>query len=141
MELGRFDRQQIDYGPFALTITFMPGGVFHATYKLPVKKLISLRELKWLGLEHLQDQDIIVTFWGEFQINNNQLWLDLISASAKPREAREIYLDFEEPVLPYHLGNPGLLDISYGDDDGRLELIRQKGMYMVRFLHRRIEGE
>lgn len=128
VEIGRFDSQQTDYGPFALTMTFMPGGVFHATYKLPIKKLVTLRELKWLGLEHLQDQDIIAAFWGEFQINNNQLWLDLISASAKPREAREIYSDFEEPVFTYHLGNPGLLNISYGDDDGRLELIRQEEM-------------
>lgn len=141
VETQRIDRQQIDYGMFALTTTFMPDRLFYATYRHPIEKATDPSWLEWLGLEHLQDQDIIVTFRGKFQINYNQLWLDLTSASAKPKEAGEIDSDFEEPVFAYHLGDPGLLDISYGDDDGRLELIRQEGIYMVKFLHRRVEGE
>ena len=143
VESQRIDSRSIGYGLFAPTITFMPDGLFHATSQFPIEKVTTLSWLEWLGLEHLQDQDIIVTFRGKFQINDNELWLDLTSAIAKPKEAGDIDSDFENErnLFIYYLGDPGLLDISFDDDNNLLEFTRQEGIYMVKFLHSRVEGE
>lgn len=143
VETQRLDRQQIDYGPSALTMTFMPDGFFYGTFKIPIEKATDPSWLEWSGLEHLQDQDIIVTFRGKFQISDNQLWLNLTSGSARPKEAGDIDSDFEgeQNLFIYYLGDPGLLDISFGGDGNLLEFTRQAGIFMVKFLHRRVEGE
>lgn len=143
VETQRIDSRSIGYGLFAPTITFMPDGLFHAMSKFPIEKVTTLSWLEWLGLEHLQDQDIIVTFRGKFQINDNELWLDLTSAIAKPKEAGDIDSDFadEQNLFIYYLGDPGLLDFSFDDDNNLLEFTRQEGIYMVKFLHSRVEGE
>ena len=143
IETQRIDSRSIGYGLFAPTITFMPDGLFHATSQFPIEKVTSLSWLEWLGLEHLQDQDIIVTFRGKFQINDNELWLDLTSAIAKPKEAGDIDSDFEDErnLFVYYLGDPGLIDISFDGDDTLLEFTRQEGIYMVKFFHSRVEGD
>lgn len=143
VETQRLDRQQIDYGPFALTMTFMPDGFFHGTFKVPIEKATDPRWLEWIELEHLQDQDIVVTYRGKYHISDNQLWLNLTSGSARPKEAGDIDSDFEDErnLFIYYLGDPGLLDISFDGDGNQLEFTRQAGIFMVKFLHRRVEGE
>ena len=38
----RIDSRSIGYGPFVLTSTFMPDGLFHATSKSPIEKVTTL---------------------------------------------------------------------------------------------------
>lgn len=52
-------------------MTFTPDGFSHGTFKHPIEKTAPLW-LEWIELEHLQDQDITVTFLGKYQINDNQ---------------------------------------------------------------------
>ena len=143
VETLRFDRQQVDYGPSALTMTFTSDGYFYGTFKHPIEKTADPRWLEWIELEHLQDEDIVVTYRGKFYISDNQLWLNLTSGSARPKEAGDIDSDYEDErnLFIYYLGDPGLLDISFRDDDNLLEFTRQEGIYMVKFLHSRVEGE
>lgn len=134
------ETQRIDYSSIPYSLTFAPDGIFDVIYRVPIDGVADAIWLESLELEHLQDQDIIVTFRGKFQISDNQLWLELTSASAKPKEAGKIDSDYEDPVFIYHLGDPGPLGYTFGDDRNRLELIRQKDIsqdiYMVKFSHR-----
>ena len=143
VETQRYDRQQIDYGPLAMTMTFTPDGYFYGSFAIPVDKATDPRWLESIELEHLQDQDITVTYRGKYHISDNQLWLNLTSGSAHPKEAGDIDSDFEDEqnLFIYYLGDPGLLDFSFDDDNNLLEFTRQEGIYMVKFLHSRVEGE
>ena len=67
------ETQRIDYGPIPYILTLEPNGFFHAKYKVPVATVTIQSWLEWIGLEHLQNENIIVTFQGKFQTVNNQL--------------------------------------------------------------------
>ena len=137
---------QEDRSSFPYILTLEPDAIFDVTYSVPVKMYVDQSELEWIGLEHLYDQDIIVTFRGKFQTKNNQLWLNLTSASASPKEASEIDSDFEEPDFLYHFGDPAPLDYSSSDDGNRLQLKREAvtpegNTNTVILLHHRLKGE
>ena len=140
------EAQREDYSPIPYILTLEPDGFFHAKYNLPIATVTTQSWLEWIGLEHLQNENIIVTYRGKFQTVNNQLWLNLTSASARPKGAGEIDRDFENPVFFYHLGDPGPLDYSFSDENNRLQLKREfltpeGGNYTVKFPHHRLNGE
>ena len=93
------ETQRIDYSPIPYILTLEPDGFFHAKYNVPVATVTTQSWLEWIGLEHLQNENIMVTYRGKFQTVNNQLWLNLTSASARPKGAGEIDRDFENPVF------------------------------------------
>ena len=140
------ETQHIDYSSIPYILTLEPDGFFVLTYNVPVKMFVDLSWLEGTGLEHLYNQDITVTFRGKFQTRNNQLWLNLTSASASPKEAGEIDSDFEEPIFMYHLGEPGPLDYSFSDDGNQLQMKREflapeGDNYTVKFPHDRLKDE
>ncbi len=140
------ETQRIDYSPFSFSLGLMPDSYFFATYKFPIEYLETQRLLESNGWEHLQDQDIVVAFRGKYQTNNNQLRLNLTSASAKPKEAREIDRDFEEPGFIYYLGEPDLLYYSFSDDGNQLQMKREfltpeGDNHTVIFPHHRLKGK
>ena len=139
------ETQRIDYSPIPYILTLEPDGFFHAQYNVPVATVTTQSWLEWIGLEHLQNENIMVTYRGKFQTVNNQLWLNLTSASARPKGAGEIDRDFEDPVFFYHLGDPGPLDYSFSDENYRLQLKREfltpEGDNLtVKFPHHRLKG-
>ena len=117
-------------------LTFAPDGIFDVVIRIPIANVTSLHLLEWLELEHIQE--IVVTHRGNFHIGVNQLRLNLIVTSVKPKEAPKIDSDFENPIFWYDLGNPGgPLDFIHSDDGNHLELRREEGEYMVKFIHQR----
>lgn len=140
------EAQREDLSSFPYILTLEPDAIFDVTYSVPVKMYVDQSELEGTGLEHLYDQDIIVTFRGKFQTKNNQLWLNLTSASASPKEAGEIDSDFEEPIFLYHFDDSGPLDYSSSDDGNRLQLKKEDitpegNTDTVILLHHRLNGE
>ena len=140
------EAQREDLSSFPYILTFEPDAIFDVTNRVPVKMFVDQSWLEGTGLEHLYDQDIIVTFRGRFQIVKNQLWLNLTSANASPKGAGEIDSDFEEPEFLYHLGDPGPLDYSFSDENNQLQLKREfltpeGDNYTVIFPHHRLKGE
>ena len=117
-------------------LTFAPDGIFDVVIRIPIANVTSLHLLEWLELEHIQE--IVVTHRGKFYIVENRLRLNLIATSVKPKEAPKIDSDFEKPIFWYDFGNPGgPLDFIHSDDGNHLELRREDGEYMVKFIHQR----
>ena len=126
------------YGANPNILTFAPDGVFDLTNRYPIEEVASLDWLEWLGLEHVQE--IVVTHRGKYHIGVNQLRLNLIVTRVEPKEeGPEIRRDLENPVFLYDFSfNDGVpLDYILTDDGNQLELRREEGEYMVKFLHRR----
>lgn len=134
-----------DYGdmPWAY-LTFKQNRTFEAIFIWQIQEVTSMFYLAWKGLQHIEE--ISITFRGEYQIGVNQsgadqLWLDLLTAEVKPKEAPEIDSDFENPIF-YLVGNVGatrLWNYSSAEDGSQLELGFRDGQLSVAYDYRRIK--
>ena len=134
------ETQRQDFTSFSFTLTLDPDRIFEVVHRFPTESVTSSVFLELKDWEHIQE--IIVTHRGKYYIDENQLRLNLIATSVKPKEAPEIDSDFENPIFWYDVGNPGgSLDYSIADQGKELELRREEGEYMVKFIHRRPKNE
>ena len=118
-------------------LTLAPDGIFELVQRYPIPE-DELHWLEWKGWEHIQE--IVVTFRGKYYIGVNQLGLNLIVTRVEPKEeGLEIRPDLEDSVFLYDFwyNDGGSLDFIHSDDGNHLELRREEGEYMVKFIHRR----
>ena len=133
----------INKGPLILTLA--PDGIFEAMRRFPIEDVAHISLLESLGLEHIQE--IVISYRGKYHIRANQLRLNLIVTRVAPMEAPQIESDFAENsdflILAYDVwyNDGGSLDYSLSDNGNQLELRREEGEYMVKFIHRRPNTE
>ena len=132
------ERGQLDLGPFLFTLTFKPDKTFEAIQRFPLEREEYLEILKEKGLEHVQR--IIITFWGKFEVDENQLQLDVDRATVEPKEAPEIDSDFEDPMnFFFWVDDTGRLNYSLSDDGDHLELEIKRGIERANLIYYRIK--
>ncbi len=118
-------------------LTLAADGIFELVQRYPIQE-DELHWLEWKGWEHIQE--LVVTFRGKYYIGENKLRLNLIVTRVEPKEeAPEIRRDLENPVFLYDFwyNDGGPLDFIHSDDGNHLELRREEGEYMVKFIHQR----
>ena len=134
-----------DYGDTSSAyLTFKQNRTFEAIFIRPIQKVTRISSLAWKGLQHIEE--ITITFRGEYQIGVNQsgadqLWLNLLTAEVKPKEAPEVDSDYANPIF-YLVGNVGanrLWNYSSAEDGSQLELGFRDGQLSVAYDYRRIK--
>ena len=126
------------YGADLNILTFAPDGIFSLTQRFPIQEEVLLDILEWKGTGHIRE--FIVTFKGKYHIGVNQLRFNLIVTRVEPREEElEYNPGLENSVFLYDVwyNDGGAMDYYLTDGENQLELTREQGESMVKFIHRR----
>lgn len=139
---GQIDGAGWIYGADLNILTFAPDGIFSLTQRFPIQEEVLLDILEWKGKGHIRE--FIVTFKGKYHIGVNQLRFNLIVTRVEPREEVLKYNPgLENSVFLYEVWfNDGrAMDYIFTDNGNQLELSREQGEWMVKFIHRRPKTE
>ena len=128
-------KQRTNLGSFLFILTFKPDKTFEAKHRYPIEEFADLDFLKSKGLEDIRR--IVITFWGKYEIDEKQVWLDVDRTTVEPKEAPEIDSDFENPIF-FYVDETGRADYSLSDDDNRLELVLKADILRAELIHHRI---
>lgn len=129
------------YGANPNVLTLAPDGTFNLTQRYPIQEE-HLEILEWKGWGHIQE--VLVIFRGKYHVGENKLRLNLIVTRVEPKEeAPEIGQEYENPEFLYDVWykDAETLDYSLTDNGNQLELSREQGEHMVKFIHIRTKTE
>lgn len=140
--IGQIDGAGWIYGTNPNILTLSQDGIFNLTQTHPIRDEVLLDRLESKGKGHIRE--FTVTFKGKYYIGLNQLRFNLIATRAEPREdALENRPALENSLFIYDVwyNDGGAMDYFLTDGENQLELTREQGESMVKFIHRRPKTE
>ena len=140
--IGQIDGAGWIYGTNPNILTLAPDGIFNLTHTYPIQDEVTLDVLESKGKGHIRE--FTVTYKGKYHIGLNQLRFNLVATRAEPREEGLEYIrEFENVLFLYDVwyNDGGTMDYFLTDGENQLELTREQGESMVKFIHRRPKTE
>ena len=140
--IGQIDGAGWIYGTNPNILTLAQDGIFNLTQTHPIRDEVILDRLESKDKGHIRE--FTVTFKGKYYIELNQLRFNLIVTRAEPREdVLENRPGLEKSLFLYDVwfNDGGAMNYFLTDGENQLELTREQGESMVKFIHRRPKTE